>query len=128
LSQFSRQAGEIMRKRDRQRFVHRCHELIKTFGGVRTEGFYEWALPTRYGRLGLTVTENTAGGPGTVFTRFDDPQAAHPHTGCNRFSGKWNHHYFDNWTVDTALADLECDLHRVLPAETCEAHDPEHRQ
>jgi hypothetical protein len=106
-----------MRKRDRQLFVRRCHDLIARLGGIRTDGFYQWELPTRYGQLGLSVTENTTSGPGTVFTRFDDPKAAHPHTNCNPYSGKWNHHYFGDWTVDDALAEFECRLQSVLPAD-----------
>ena len=110
-----------MRKRDRQRFVRHCQDLIISLGGVRSEGFNEWELQTRYGRLGLTVRENATTGPGTVYTRFDDPTTAHPHTGCNPHSGKWNHHYFDGWTVDTAVIDIEHCLRSVLPVAVCAA-------
>jgi hypothetical protein len=108
-----------MRKRDRQRFIRRCRELIARLGGVGTDGLYQWQLSTRYGRLGLSVIKNTTGGPGTVFTRFDDPKAAHPQTGCNPYSGKWNHHYFDNWTVDDALTDVERRLRSVVLMTDC---------
>lgn len=104
-----------MRKRDRQRFVRRCNELIARLGGVRSDGMYQWELATRYGRLGLTVRENWREGPGTVFTRFDDPSTARRHLECNPYSGKWNHHYFDGWTVEAAIADFEYRLQSVLP-------------
>jgi hypothetical protein len=52
--------------------------------------------------------------PGTVFTCFDDPAAARQLVDCNRFSGKWNHHYFDGWDTKTALADLSIQLEKVL--------------
>ena len=44
-----------MRKRDRERFVRRCNELIASLEGIRSEGIYQWELSTRYGLLGLTV-------------------------------------------------------------------------
>ena len=105
-----------MRKRDRERFVKRCNEVIASLGGTRSDGIYQWELATRYGSLGLSVSENRFEGPGTVFTRFDDPKAARRHTNCNPHSGKWNHHYFDGWTVETALADFEYRVRSVLPA------------
>ncbi len=104
-----------MRKRDRERFVRRCNELIASLEGIRSEGIYQWELSTRYGLLGLTVRENRLEGPGTVFTRFDCPIAARRHTNCNPYSGKWNHHYFDGWTAESALDDFEHRLRSVLP-------------
>jgi hypothetical protein len=89
--------------------------MIGRLGGVRSDGIYQWELATRYGRLDLTVRENRCEGPGTVFTRFDDPSTAHRHLDCNPYSGKWNHHYFDGWTVEAAIADLEHRLRSVLP-------------
>jgi hypothetical protein len=56
----------------------------------------------------------SAGEVGTVFSRFDNPQAALQLVDCNRFSGKWNFHYFTGWTVETAIADLASQLRRVL--------------
>jgi hypothetical protein len=111
-----------MRKRDRQRFVRLCNELIARLGGVRSDGIYQWQLATRYGRLDLTVRENRCEGPGTVLTRFDDPSTARRHFDCNPYSGKWNHHYFDGWTVEVAVADLERRLRSVLPtSDNCDA-------
>ena len=110
-----------MRQRDRRLFVQRCAALIADLGGVPVDGLYQWELATRFGRLSLSVIENTTVGPGTVFTRFDDPKTAQPQTGCNPYSGKWNHHYFDNWTVDIALTDIEHCLRSVLPVAVCAA-------
>jgi hypothetical protein len=114
-----------MRKRDRQRFVRLCNELIARLGGVPSDGICRWELATRYGPLGLTVSENRIEGPGTVFTRFDDPQTARRHVDCNPYSGKWNHHYFDGWTVEAAIADLERWLRSVLPtSDNLDTDDP----
>jgi hypothetical protein len=52
-------------------------------------------------------------GPGTIFTRFDDPHAAVQLADSNRFSGKWNFHYFDDWTAETAIDDLSVRLKTV---------------
>ena len=111
-----------MKQRDRRLFVQRCIALIADLGGVHSEGgLYEWELPTNFGRLCLSVVEDTTGGPGTVFARFDNEKAAHPQTGCNPYSGKWNHHYFDGWTVDAAVIDFERCLRSVLPVAVCAA-------
>ncbi|MGO8744665.1 MAG: hypothetical protein ACLQNE_01625 [Thermoguttaceae bacterium] len=73
-------------------------------------------METKAGRLLLSVDANQRLGLGTVFTCFDDPKVARALVpDCNRFSGKWNHHYFDGWTVEGALADLEFQLKRIVP-------------
>jgi hypothetical protein len=114
--------GNQMRKRDRERFVRLANKLIESLGGRHLDRHDEWELETRFGRLLLHVVENRIEGPGTVFTRFDNAKAAHPHTGCNPHSGKWNHHFFDGWSVDAALTDLEYQLKKVLPvAVECSA-------
>ena len=73
-----------------------------------------YILTTKAGRLTLHVSEWEGEEVGTVFSRFADPQAARQFVNCNRFSGKWNHHYFNGWTVETAIADLASQLRRIL--------------
>ena len=96
-------------------------DAITASGGVPCEGgCYDWTMPTRYGTLGLSVSKfPTEFGVGTVFTRFENHELAEPHTGCSHYSGKWNFHYLDVWTPDTAVLDLEWQLRKVLglPAE-----------
>ncbi len=103
-----------MRKKERQRFVKNAKELLISLGAEQQgDGFI---LSTKAGKLTLHPTENTGkDGPGSVFTRFADPKAARRIVDCNPFSGKWNHHFFVNWSVETALADLELELKRILP-------------
>ena len=111
-----------MRQRNRRLFVQRCTALIADLGGVHSEGgLYEWELPTNFGRLCLSVVENTTSASVTVLTRFVDAKAAHPQTACNPYSGKWNHHYFDGWMVDAAVIDFERCLRSVLPVAVCAA-------
>lgn len=109
-----------MKTKDAERFDRKAKELIVSYGGVLFDerlGRYE--LETSFGRLELVVRDNWAkrgkNGPGTVFTRFDDPDAAKRVVDCNPHSGKWNHHYFNGWTVEGALTDLK----RSLDIVTC---------
>ena len=95
-----------MTKKQGQRFLSRVKKLLLDLGAEQSDD--RFMLKTRAGRLSLRPTEDT------VFTRFDDPKAARQFVGCNPFSGKWNHHYFNGWTAETALDDFSCQLQRVL--------------
>ena len=104
-----------MRKTERQRFVKKVVELLLSLGAEPDGGeTYRFTLQTKAGRLRLHPDEDQSTGLGTVFTCFDNPQAARQLVDCNRFSGKWNHHYFDGWDTDTALADFSGSLGKVL--------------
>ena len=101
-----------MRKKDRERFVAKAKALLLDLGAEQSgDGFI---LQTKAGKLTLHPSKNETIGLGTVFTRFDDPQAARQLVDCNPFSGKWNFHYFDGWTVETAIDDLSAQLRTVL--------------
>jgi hypothetical protein len=107
-----------MRKKERERFVRMATQLLLDMGAKQDGGeVYPLTLETKAGRLFLSVTENATDGPGTVFTCFmDDPKAARALVpDCNPCSGKWNHHYFNDWSVEAALADVEFQLKRILP-------------
>lgn len=107
-----------MRKAEKQRqqFLAKVIALLQSVGAVETDSTYRLTLETKAGRLALHPDPSDTMGIGTVFTRFDDPQQAVALLGqsVNPHSGKWNHHYFDGWTVDMALADFEFQLRRVL--------------
>ena len=106
-----------MKKADRERFVAGANAIIASLGGVLSDPAnqsYHWILTTRLGGLRLTVTENRTQGPGAVFCRFDQPQVASRSVGCNEYSGKWNHFWFEG-TVDHALYELEHRLKSVMP-------------
>jgi hypothetical protein len=104
-----------LRKTERQRFVKKVVELLLSLGAKQDGGeAYRFTLQTKAGGLRLHPDPDQLDGLGTVFTCFDDPQAARQLVDCNRFSGKWNHHYFDGWDTDTALADLSISLGKVL--------------
>jgi hypothetical protein len=94
------------------RFIPKIEALLTRLGAEHDKD--KFTLQTKVGPLTLYPTENTTEGPGTVFGRFDDPDKAKQLVDCNPYSGKWNHHYFNPWTVDTAVNDLAYQLEKVL--------------
>ena len=100
-------------KKQRGLFLARAKELLLRLAARQEED--EFVLETKVGRLTLYPVENRDKGLGTVFGRFDDSEAARQIADCNRFSGKWNRHYFEGWTVETAIDDLAARLRKVLP-------------
>jgi hypothetical protein len=109
------------------RFSNAVVEYLKSIGAEQKQeytlpnGFhphYIFRLETRYGSLELTVASNCIGGPGTVFTRFDEPQRASPSLDCNPYSGKWNHHYFDSWSVEEAVKNFKWHINSILTPYT----------
>jgi hypothetical protein len=103
----------IASKKRRDLFLAKAKELLIDLGADQEGDGY--ILQTKAGRLMLHPDDFDGEGVGTVFSRFDDPQTARQFVDCNRFSGKWNHHYFNGWTVETAIADLSAQLRRMLP-------------
>jgi len=86
----------LSRKKQRQLFLVQATKLLLDLGAKQDGGeTYGFTLQTKAGRLRLQPDADQQDGPGTVFTCFDDPQAARQFVDCNRFSGKWNFHYFD---------------------------------
>ena len=80
-------------KGQRGLFLARAKELLLRLAAQQEED--EFVLETRVGRLRLHPSVHQEEGLGTVFGRFDAPEKARQLVDCNRFSGKWNHHYFD---------------------------------
>ena len=102
----------IFSKKQRERFVANAKALLLGLAARQKED--EFIMQTRVGRLTLHPVEHGKEELGTVFARFEDPEAAHEIVDCNPFSGKWNHHYFGGWTVETAISDLSAQLRMVL--------------
>jgi len=104
-----------MKKKDREQFVKQATQLLLDLGATQEEGgAYSFSLQTKAGRLRIQVTENTTKGPGSVFTRFDDPKAAKELVDCNAATGKWNHYFFEG-TVEAAIDNLSFWLKKVMP-------------
>jgi len=105
----------VFNKRQRERFLRLATELLCGLGAEPDGDSY--LLRTRAGRLVFHPTGHRGEGLGTVFGRFDEPEAARRLVDCNPFSGKWNHHYFGGWTVESAIADLSAEFGKVLARE-----------
>ena len=103
-----------MRKRDQKQFRIQANILIESLGAKPVDEWYPWRLETKAGPLSIRVDEEVASVIGTVYARFDSPLDGKELVDCNPHSGKWNRHYFDGWTVESALADLEFWLRKVL--------------
>jgi len=102
-------------KKQRRLFLAQATKLLLDLGAQRDGGeTYEFTLPTKAGLLRLHPEEDRLDGLGTVFACFDDLQAAQKLVNCNRFSGKWNHHYFEGWAAEVAIDDLSAQLRTVL--------------
>jgi len=101
-----------MTKKQRQLFLAKVKTLLLDLGAEQHND--DFILQTKAGRLTLHPDENQTVGLGTVFARFDDPHQAREMMDCNHFSGKWNSHYFDGWTVEMAIGDLSVRLKMVL--------------
>jgi hypothetical protein len=99
-----------------QTFLHHVQKYLQT-----TPAQQDPTDPTRYtlqtqaGTLYLYLTPSYTNGPGTIFTRFQDPQHAKIQgIPCNPYSGKWNHHYFTPWTPQEAAQDFQTTLNKIL--------------
>ena len=97
------------------KFVEKVSKLLMDLGAKQHENaMYRFTIETQAGILHIDPTANRTEGPGTIFTRFDNPKLARKLVGCNEFSGKWNFHYFKEWNIETALADFTLQLQKVL--------------
>jgi len=99
-------------KKQRQQFLAKVAALLLNLGAEPLD--FDFVLQTNAGPLRIHPSENLATGLGTVFTRFDDPQAARQLVDCNPYSGKWNFHFFDGWNVESALEEVGYQLRKVL--------------
>jgi hypothetical protein len=99
-------------KKQRQMFLAKATAMLLDLGAE--PGDFDFTLQTKAGLLKLHPTENQADGLGTVFSRFEDPKAARELVDCNRYSGKWNHHFFAGWTMEGAIQELAFQLKKVL--------------
>lgn len=107
-------------KKTRLAFQKGAREILESLGAVNVSGpCDEWLLKTKYGDLTLHIDINYEGrdsGPGTVFTRFEDPKRAHEGgVDCNSYTGKWNHHFFKGSDLEYALYSLRFLLKDVVP-------------
>ncbi len=107
-----------MTKKQRKLFFAQAEQLLTELGAEKdAKVWYPWTLQTVAGPLQLIIENDTNYGLGTLFTRFDDPSRAKQIVRCNPYSGKWNFHFFDGWTVKAAIDHLRYSLESVLQSE-----------
>lgn len=113
---------EYFKPLDKNDIILRARELLLKLGAeITPDKYHAFKIKTRYGTLGINLhvrgKYRGASGPGDFMCQFDE--AAHaaakasglfPGMGC---SGKWNHHYFGEVTVDEVIADMECKLRAI---------------
>jgi hypothetical protein len=109
--------GHFMLKKERDKL----HKLMKTYIYIRgaypdPTKFYEYKLMTKAGVLFISYSKDT----GTIFCRFDDPEAAlkvitgfSSRNRLNKYSGKWNYH-FSPCEAETAFQMFKQELDTVL--------------
>jgi len=100
--------------------AERAAEWLTAIGATPEEPWY-LVLETTVGRLLIHPSDNGTVGPGTMYCRFQDVDRAVAKLTptdllgrLNRYSGKWNFSYFDGWTADTAFADFQHQINRLL--------------
>lgn len=99
-----------------QTFLHHVQKYLHDINATQDLADpTRYTLPTKAGILHLYLTPNYSNGPGTIYTRFDNPtQAKQAGIDCNPYSGKWNHHYFVPWTPQEAAQDFQTTLNKIL--------------
>lgn len=122
--------GRALYKKQRQQFDDKVRELLTNLGAKSDPTWnVPWScyvLDTRAGKLRLSVHTGLymcdkpwfrGDSAPWVASRFDDVgPALDAGLDVNKFSGKWNHHLWRNWTdsFDQGLALLEHDLRKIL--------------
>lgn len=89
-------------------FKNRVIDELKTRGAVEHDGLYDFKLETPIGDIGISVWESA------IMCRLWSVEAGRrfteqhcPSRTCNRYSGKWNHHYTDDATTLNAVPEVE---------------------
>ena len=109
------------RAKEHAEFRRLIEEIIVRFGAVPniTQSIYDWVLETQAGTLGISIQENLSEGPGSVMCRFSDPIRAcscpvfDTFVSINFHSGKWNHHFFSEWTQSSAAGKFQYLLSKI---------------
>ena len=114
-------------KEQRAEFCQEIEKLIakhggKKWGGISICWYSVWTLETKFGSLVLRIDDLETldvsfrrKWTGSIFGQFNDALRAHPHTLCNPYSGKWNHHYQAHYTVHEAILDFSRFLQLIAP-------------
>lgn len=109
-------------KKDKQAFIRLAGAMFERLGArLMSELSHEdqWAgyehfLVTKAGVLYLRIENDTSFALGTIFGRFSHPSLAKQFVDCNPYSGKWNFHFFADWTPESAVESVEHNLSEMV--------------
>jgi len=114
-------------KSEQKDFVSQMTDLIKNMGAKENVdtflGYSFTFVSTKCGPYHVCVYSGSSKNSlGWIAGRFDNLELSSNLLGktlnnsnnFNPFSGKWNHHYFDNWTTKLAIEDFRNKLNKIL--------------
>lgn len=101
-------------------FHTRVSAWIESIGGTRNpEGsWHDFTIPTKAGSYQCSPgCHCEGGGYGDLMGKFESVDLARTFVDCNPFSGKWNHHFFGDWTIDTIMSELNHLFRNIIITE-----------
>jgi hypothetical protein len=113
-------------ERENLAYAARLEAVLEELGCKPTgqKYYYKHFVETRAGRLLVDVHPNMCERGAAVLTRFDEPARAVAllgdrfgfayGNGVNPYSGKWNHHFFSETSVEEAEAIVRREFGRLL--------------
>jgi hypothetical protein len=105
-------------KKNMEKFFKHVKELLTEFN-AKDGGhlLYKWTIESPVGDLYITLHDSDLKGSTlySIYTLFEDPQAASKYFDCNSYSGKCNIHTFD---MDQALRQFHVMLLKLKRIES----------
>ena len=100
------------------RFVAAIQQCIESLAPEAGQSGYRWRIQTIAGPLDIDIDQpdRCYGGVSSVFTRFEDVEAARDLVASVGRTGKWNfHHSLKGHDVDEAVRNTIQQLRAILP-------------
>lgn len=111
----AKRAKRLTQKAERARCIRNMVKMIQSgeFQVVKLEGDKDgendFRMNTKAGPLFITVYDNW------VHTRFDYAQVGEKFVGASVPSGKWNHHFPNDWSADDAVVYMRAEFRKIKP-------------
>ena len=98
-------------KKQSKEFNDKVKDVILSAGFEnKPDGFYEYTKDTNFGKVKISLHDQTGSEIYSIFTRFDDIEKALRIFNCNRYTGKYNFHSADAQEI---LGMFEFYLHEL---------------
>jgi len=109
-------------KLEQQNFGIQIEALFEQLGAVKSTERYGLTMQTKVGPYHVNIYPGDSKTElGWVAGRFDNILAAQQLLGKGMYdpgsvglSGKWNHHFFEGWTAEMAVAEMKRQLQKIL--------------